>query len=82
MRKPTFSPTKLTTYLTCRIKYYWAYMTPYGKWMRRSHPAFAFGANLHRALEYFHSYSLQPCRCELRRNRRRRRPADCAVQLR
>jgi len=55
MRKPTFSPTKLTTYLTCRIKYHWAYMTPYGKWMRRPHPAFAFGSNLHRALEYFHS---------------------------
>jgi len=55
MRKPTFSPTKLTTYLTCRIKYHWAYMTPYGKWMRRQHPAFAFGTNLHRALQYFHS---------------------------
>ncbi|MCX7992231.1 MAG: PD-(D/E)XK nuclease family protein [Fimbriimonadales bacterium] len=55
MRKPTFSPTKLTTYLTCRIKYHWAYMTPYGKWMRRANPAFAFGANLHRALDYFHS---------------------------
>ena len=55
MRKPTFSPTKLTTYLTCRIKYHWAYMTPYGRWMRRPNPAFAFGANLHRALEYFHT---------------------------
>ncbi|MFN7016091.1 MAG: RecB family exonuclease [Fimbriimonadales bacterium] len=55
MRKPTFSPTKITTYLTCRIKYHWAYMTPYGRWMRRPNPAFAFGANLHRALEYFHN---------------------------
>jgi len=55
MRKPTFSPTKLTTYLTCRIKYHWAYMTPYGKWMRRPNPAFAFGSNLHRALSYFHT---------------------------
>ncbi len=55
MRKPTFSPTKLTTYLTCRIKYHWAYMTPYGRWLRRPNPAFAFGSNLHRALEFFHS---------------------------
>lgn len=55
MRKPTFSPTKLTTYLTCRIKYHWAYMTPYGRWMRRPNPAFTFGANLHRALDYFHT---------------------------
>ena len=55
MRKPIFSPTKLTTYLTCRIKYHWAYMTPYGKRMRRPNPAFAFGANLHRALEFFHT---------------------------
>jgi len=55
MRKPTFSPTKLTTYLTCRVKYHWAYMTPYGRLMRRPNPAFAFGANLHRALEFFHT---------------------------
>jgi len=55
MRKPTFSPTKLTTYLTCRVKYHWAYMTPYGRRMRRPNPAFAFGANLHRALEFFHT---------------------------
>lgn len=55
MRKPTFSPTKLTTYLTCRVKYHWAYMTAYGKWMRRPSPAFTFGANLHRTLEYFHT---------------------------
>ncbi|MCS7209963.1 MAG: PD-(D/E)XK nuclease family protein [Fimbriimonadales bacterium] len=55
MRKPIFSPTKLTTYLTCRVKYHWAYMTPYGKWLRRPNPAFAFGSNLHRALEYFHN---------------------------
>ncbi len=55
MPKPTFSPTKLNTYLLCRVKYHWAYLTPYGKWLRRPNPAFAFGANLHRALEYFHN---------------------------
>ncbi|MCS7301221.1 MAG: PD-(D/E)XK nuclease family protein [Fimbriimonadales bacterium] len=55
MPKPTFSPTKLNAYLTCRIKYHWAYLTPYGKWLRRPNPAFALGANLHRALEYFHN---------------------------
>lgn len=55
MPKPTFSPTKLSTYLLCRVKYHWAYHTPYGKWLRRPNPAFAFGANLHRVLEYFHN---------------------------
>ncbi len=55
MRKPTFSPTKINTYLLCRVKYHWAYLTPYGRWMRRPNPAFTFGANLHRALEYFHN---------------------------
>ncbi|MFN3690412.1 MAG: RecB family exonuclease [Fimbriimonadales bacterium] len=55
MRKPTLSPTKITTYLACRIKYHWAYRTPYGKWVRRPNPAFAFGSNLHRVLEYFHN---------------------------
>ncbi len=55
MPKPTFSPTKLSTYLLCRVKYHWAYHTPYGKWLRRPNPAFAFGSNLHRVLEYFHN---------------------------
>jgi RecB family exonuclease len=30
-------------------------MTRYGRLMRRPNPAFAFGANLHRALEFFHT---------------------------
>lgn len=55
MPKPIFSPTKISVYLTCRVKYHWAYHTPYGKWLRRANPAFAFGSNLHRVLEYFHN---------------------------
>ncbi|MCS6922802.1 MAG: PD-(D/E)XK nuclease family protein [Fimbriimonadales bacterium] len=54
MRKPIFSPTKLSTYLLCRLKYHWAYQTPYGRWMRRPNPAFALGTNLHRTLQFFH----------------------------
>ncbi|GBC90509.1 MAG: PD-(D/E)XK nuclease family protein [Fimbriimonadales bacterium] len=54
MRKPSLSPTKITTYLTCRVKYYWAYLTPYGKWMKRPNAALSLGANLHRVLQAFH----------------------------
>ncbi len=54
MRKPTLSPTKITTYLTCRVKYYWAYCTPYGRYLKRGNAQLALGANLHRALQTFH----------------------------
>lgn len=53
MRKPSLSPTKITTYLTCKVKFYWAYHTPYGR-MRRPDPTVALGANLHRVLDAFH----------------------------
>ncbi|MFQ3610697.1 MAG: PD-(D/E)XK nuclease family protein [Fimbriimonadales bacterium] len=54
MRKPSLSPTKITTYLTCRVKYYWAYQTPYGRYLKRGNAQLALGANLHRALQAFH----------------------------
>ncbi len=54
MRKPTLSPTKITTYLTCRTKYYWAYISPLGRRYRWQHPLVALGSNLHRVLQAFH----------------------------
>lgn len=54
MRKPTLSPTRIQTYLTCRVKYYWAYLSPLGRRFRRPNPALALGANLHRVLQLFH----------------------------
>ena len=54
MRKPVLSPTRIQTYLTCRVKYYWAYLSPLGRRFRRQNPALALGANLHRVLQVFH----------------------------
>ncbi len=54
MRKPTLSPTKITTYLTCRAKYYWAYISPLGRKYQQPNPTMALGANLHRVLQAFH----------------------------
>ncbi len=54
MRKPTLSPTKITTYLTCRVKYYWAYQTPYGRYLKRWNAHLALGTNLHRILQALH----------------------------
>jgi putative RecB family exonuclease len=54
MRKPTLSPSRLQTYLTCRVKYYWAYLSPLGRRFRRPNATLALGANLHRVLQLFH----------------------------
>lgn len=53
-RRPTLSPTKLTTYLACPVKYYWTYVNPKGKWYLRSKSYFSFGTSLHSVLQRFH----------------------------
>jgi len=53
-RKPTLSPSKLTTYLACPAKYYWTYLDPRGKWYLRARSHYSFGLTLHRVLERFH----------------------------
>lgn len=53
-RRPTLSPTKLTTYLACPVKYYWTYVNPKGKWYLRSKSYFSFGTSLHAVLQRFH----------------------------
>jgi putative RecB family exonuclease len=55
VRKPTFSPTKLTTYLACPLKYRWTYVDARGKWHLRAKSYYSFGLTLHRVLERFHS---------------------------
>jgi RecB family exonuclease len=54
-RKPTLSPTKLSTYLACPVKYRWTYIDGRGKWFLRAKSYYSFGASLHRVLEQFHS---------------------------
>ena len=53
-RKPTLSPTKITTYLACPVKYKWTYVDARGRWYLRSKSYYSFGTSLHRALERFH----------------------------
>lgn len=54
MRKPTLSPSKITTYLACPVKYRWTYVDDRGKWYLRSKSYYSFGSTLHRVLERFH----------------------------
>jgi RecB family exonuclease len=53
-RKPTLSPSKITTYLACPVKYKWTYVDDRGKWYLKSKSYFSFGTSLHRVLQRFH----------------------------
>lgn len=53
-RKPTLSPSKLTTYLACPDKYKWTYVDDRGRWYLRSKSYYSFGLTLHKVLQRFH----------------------------
>jgi len=53
-RKPTLSPSKITTYLACPVKYKWTYVDDRGRWYLRSKSYYSFGTTLHKVLERFH----------------------------
>ncbi|MBL8065100.1 MAG: PD-(D/E)XK nuclease family protein [Chthonomonadaceae bacterium] len=53
-KKPTLSPTKLTTFLACPTMYYWTYMDDRGRWYARSKSYYSFGTSLHSVLQRFH----------------------------
>jgi putative RecB family exonuclease len=53
-RKPTLSPSKITTYLACPIKYRWTYVDARGAWYVRAKSTYSFGLTLHKVLELFH----------------------------
>jgi RecB family exonuclease len=53
-RKPTLSPSKITTYLACPVKYKWTYKDEKGKWYLRSRSYYSFGTTLHKVLQRFH----------------------------
>lgn len=54
MRKPTLSPTRLTTYLACPVKYRWHYVDKRYLWFVRAKSYYSFGLSLHNALQRFH----------------------------
>lgn len=53
-RKPSISPTKITTFLACPLKYRWTYVDAQGKWYLRSKSYYSFGTTLHGVLQRFH----------------------------
>lgn len=53
-RKPTLSPTKISTYLACPTKYMWTYIDPKGRMYMRAKSYFSFGTTLHNVLQRFH----------------------------
>lgn len=54
MRKPSLSPSKITTYLACPVKYRWTYVDARGRFYLRAKSVYSFGTTLHRVLERFH----------------------------
>lgn len=53
-RKPSLSPTRLTLFLACPVKYRWTYLDPRGRPYLRSKSYYSFGSSLHKVLERFH----------------------------
>ncbi|MCW5935803.1 MAG: PD-(D/E)XK nuclease family protein [Fimbriimonadaceae bacterium] len=52
--KPTLSPSRISTYLACPVKYRWTFVDRRGKWLLRSRSYYSFGTTLHSVLERFH----------------------------
>jgi RecB family exonuclease len=53
--KPTLSPTRISIYLACPVKYRWTYLDKRGRWLLRAKSYYSFGTTLHRVLERFHA---------------------------
>lgn len=53
-RKPSLSPSKISTYLACPVKYKWTYLDDRGKWLLKSKSYYSFGTSLHVVLQRFH----------------------------
>ena len=53
-RKPTLSPTRITTYLECAVKYRYIYYDKLSRYYLRSHSYYSFGSSLHHVLQNFH----------------------------
>jgi putative RecB family exonuclease len=54
-RKPSLSPTRISAYLECALKYRYLYIDKIGRFYLRSRPGYSFGSTLHRVLQEFHA---------------------------
>jgi putative RecB family exonuclease len=53
-RKPTLSPTRISTYLECAVKYRYIYLDKIGRFYQRARPFYSFGSTMHQVLHVFH----------------------------
>ena len=53
-RKPALSPTKISTFLECAVKYRYVYIDKIGRFYLRSRAGYSFGSTLHHVLQQFH----------------------------
>lgn len=59
-RKLTLSPTKISAYVECPLKYKFLYIDKIGRYYYRPRPGNAFGGTLHRVLQSFHQPGAEP----------------------
>jgi putative RecB family exonuclease len=64
-RKPTLSPTSLSAYLSCAVKYRYLYIDKIGRFYLRARPGYSFGSTLHQVLQTFHEEGAAQSREEL-----------------
>src|SRR5689334_21595027 len=53
-RKPTLSPTRISTYLDCAVKYKYIYQDKIGRFYLKARAGFSLGSTLHHVLQQFH----------------------------
>src|ERR1700712_706617 len=53
-RKPELSPTRIKTFLACRMMYRLDYVEKVGRFYHRARAGYTFGSTLHQALQNFH----------------------------
>jgi RecB family exonuclease len=53
-RKPELSPTRIKTFLACKMMYRYEYIEKLGRFYHRARAGYTFGATLHQTLQTFH----------------------------
>ncbi len=53
-RKPTFSPTRIASFLECAVKYRYIYLDKIGRFYQKPRGYFSLGSSLHSVLKQFH----------------------------
>ena len=54
VRKPSLSPSRISIYLECAVKYRYIYVDKIGRYYLRGRAGYSFGSTLHQVLQQFH----------------------------